>query len=171
MQWPLSREEASLFFRLVVRRYERASLIVTSTKSLSGLGRDLQRPSPGDSDSVWLLHYSGTRNIKDESYRLKEKRRAGLLGRPKPAAEEAEEEDSRGPGPPMTQSDPTPVTSPHPGILGEVNGNSELRSLGLSRLSARLHELGTRFHDRKPVSVEHLHFAIVEIFAGYVFVE
>jgi hypothetical protein len=29
-----------------------------------------------------LLHYSTTLNIKGESYRLKEKRRAGLLGRP-----------------------------------------------------------------------------------------
>ena len=29
-----------------------------------------------------LLHYSTTLNIKGESYRLKEKRRAGLLSRP-----------------------------------------------------------------------------------------
>jgi hypothetical protein len=29
-----------------------------------------------------LLHYSTTLNIKGESYRLKEKRRAGLLNRP-----------------------------------------------------------------------------------------
>jgi DNA replication protein DnaC len=28
-----------------------------------------------------LLHYSTTLNIKGESYRLKEKRKAGLLGR------------------------------------------------------------------------------------------
>jgi len=30
---PMSREEANLFFRLVARRYERASLIITSNKS------------------------------------------------------------------------------------------------------------------------------------------
>ena len=36
---PLSRDEASLFFRLVVRRYERASLIVTSNKSFLDWGR------------------------------------------------------------------------------------------------------------------------------------
>ena len=35
---PFSREEASLFFRLLVRRYERGSLIVTSNKSLADLG-------------------------------------------------------------------------------------------------------------------------------------
>ena len=31
---------------------------------------------------AFLLHYSTTLNIKGESYRLKEKRKAGLLGRP-----------------------------------------------------------------------------------------
>jgi hypothetical protein len=35
---PLAREEASLFFRLLVRRYERASLIVTSNKSFVDWG-------------------------------------------------------------------------------------------------------------------------------------
>ena len=34
-----------------------------------------------------LLHHATTLNIKGESYRLKEKRRAGLLGRPEPATE------------------------------------------------------------------------------------
>ena len=33
---PLSREEASLFFRLVVRRYEKASVIVTTAGRPSG---------------------------------------------------------------------------------------------------------------------------------------
>jgi len=37
-----------------------------------------------------LLHHATTLNVKGESCRLKEKRRAGLLGRPKPA--EATEE-------------------------------------------------------------------------------
>jgi len=35
---PLSREEASLFFRLIVRRYERASMIITSNKSFLDWG-------------------------------------------------------------------------------------------------------------------------------------
>ncbi len=47
---PLTREEASLFFRLLVRRYERASLIVTSNKSFADWGevfktRCWRRPS------------------------------------------------------------------------------------------------------------------------------
>lgn len=45
---PLSREEASLIFRLIVRRYERASLIVTSNKSFVDWGGGLQRQRLGD---------------------------------------------------------------------------------------------------------------------------
>jgi len=88
---PLSREEASLFFRLVVRRYERASLIVTSNKSFLDWGEVFNDHVLATAILDRLLHYSTTLNIKGESYRLKEKRRAGLLGRPKPLAEPAEE--------------------------------------------------------------------------------
>jgi IstB-like ATP binding protein len=38
-----------------------------------------------------LLHYATTLNIKGESYRLKEKRRAGLLGRPNFAVSEEQQ--------------------------------------------------------------------------------
>lgn len=79
---PLSRIEASLFFRLVVRRYERASLIVTSNKSFLDWGEVFNDPILATAILDRLLHYSTTLNIKGESYRLKEKRRAGLLSRP-----------------------------------------------------------------------------------------
>jgi DNA replication protein DnaC len=88
---PLSREEASLFFRLVVRRYERASLIVTSNKSFLDWGDVFNDPVLATAILDRLLHYSTTLNIKGESFRLKEKRRAGLLGRPKPTTETPEE--------------------------------------------------------------------------------
>jgi len=78
---PLSNLEASLFFRLVVRRYERASLIVTSNKSFLDWGETFNDPVLATAILDRLLHYSTTLNIKGESYRLKEKRRAGLLGR------------------------------------------------------------------------------------------
>jgi len=79
---PLSNLEASLFFRLVVRRYERASLIVTSNKSFLDWGETFNDPILATAIIDRLLHYSTTLNIKGESYRLKEKRRAGLLNRP-----------------------------------------------------------------------------------------
>lgn len=90
---PLSREEASLFFRLVSRRYERASLILTSNKSFTDWGEVFGDPVLATAILDRLLHHATTINIKGESYRLKEKRRAGLLGRtpiPQPASEEEE---------------------------------------------------------------------------------
>lgn len=84
---PLSREEASLFFRLIVRRYERASLIVTSNKSFLDWGEVFNDHVLATAVLDRLLHHATTLNIKGESYRLKEKRRAGLLGRPTPAVE------------------------------------------------------------------------------------
>lgn len=78
---PLSQLEASLFFRLIARRYERASTIVTSNKSFLDWGETFNDPVIATAILDRLLHYSTTLNVKGESYRLKEKRRAGLLGR------------------------------------------------------------------------------------------
>jgi DNA replication protein DnaC len=88
---PLSNLEASLFFRLVARRYERASLIVTSNKSFLDWGEIFNDPVLATAVLDRLLHYSTTLNIKGESYRLKEKRRAGLLGRPNLALDAEQE--------------------------------------------------------------------------------
>jgi DNA replication protein DnaC len=76
---PLSRDEASLFFRLVNRRYERASLILTSNKSFADWGEVFGEQVIATAILDRLLHHATTINIKGESYRLKEKRRAGLL--------------------------------------------------------------------------------------------
>jgi len=89
---PLSRVEASLFFRLVVRRYERASLVVTSNKSFLDWGEIFNDHVLATAILDRLLHYATTLNIKGESYRLKERRKAGLFGQPKPVDVEAEQE-------------------------------------------------------------------------------
>jgi DNA replication protein DnaC len=89
---PLSREDASLFFRLVARRYERGSLIVTSNKSFLDWGEAFHDPVLATAILDRLLHHSTTLNIKGESYRLKEKRRAGLLGRAASAPSSPEQE-------------------------------------------------------------------------------
>jgi DNA replication protein DnaC len=86
---PLSREEASLFFRLLVRRYERGSLIVTSNKSYTDWGEVFNDHVLATAILDRLLHHSTTINIKGESYRLRDKRKAGILGkRPKPTDDE-----------------------------------------------------------------------------------
>lgn len=89
---PLSREEASLFFRLVVRRYERASLIVTSNKGFVDWGEVFNDQVLATAILDRLLHHATTLNIKGESYRLKEKRRAGILSRPPAEGESRKEE-------------------------------------------------------------------------------
>src|SRR5512138_463515 len=89
---PLSQLEASLFFRLVVRRYERASLIITSNKSFLDWGETFNDPILATAILDRLLHYSTTLNIKGESYRLKEKRRAGLLNRSNSIQAETDQE-------------------------------------------------------------------------------
>jgi DNA replication protein DnaC len=81
---PLTHPEASLFFRLIVRRYERGSLILTSNKSFLDWGDVFNDQVLATAILDRLLHHATTLNIKGESYRLKEKRKAGLLGRTKP---------------------------------------------------------------------------------------
>jgi len=88
---PLNRLEASLFFRLVARRYERASLIITSNKRFLDWGEVFNDPVLATAVLDRLLHHATTLNIKGESYRLKEKRKAGLLGRPQQSLKGKEE--------------------------------------------------------------------------------
>jgi len=76
---PMTREEASLFFRLLSRRYEKASLILTSNKSFVDWGEIFNDQVLATAILDRLLHHATTLNIKGESYRLKEKRKAGLL--------------------------------------------------------------------------------------------
>jgi len=78
---PLSRDEASLFFRLLVRRYERGSLVVTSNKSFADWGEIFNDQVLAAAILDRLLHQATTLNIKGDSYRLKDKRRAGWFTR------------------------------------------------------------------------------------------
>ena len=57
---PLSQLEASLFFRLVARRYERASMIVTSNKSFLDWGETFKDPVIATPIHDRLMHYSTT---------------------------------------------------------------------------------------------------------------
>lgn len=93
---PMSRQEASLFFRLVARRYEKASLILTSNKSFVDWGEIFGDQVLATAILDRLLHHATTVNIKGESYRLKEKRKAGLLGTPRTRQEERPAEPVHG---------------------------------------------------------------------------
>ncbi|WP_413725366.1 IS21-like element helper ATPase IstB [Sodalis sp. RH16] len=76
---PMTREEASLFLRLLNRRYEKASIILTSNKSFVDWGEVFGDNVLASAILDRLLHHSTTVNIKGQSYRLKDKRKAGML--------------------------------------------------------------------------------------------
>jgi DNA replication protein DnaC len=81
---PLDPLAANLFFQLVSRRYEKGSILITSNKSLSGWGEVFGDQVIATAILDRLLHHSTIINIKGDSYRLKEKRKAGLLTRSEP---------------------------------------------------------------------------------------
>jgi DNA replication protein DnaC len=76
---PIDRQGANLFFQLISRRYERGSILLTSNQSLGAWGEVFGDTVIASAILDRLLHHATTINIKGESYRLKEKRRAGLL--------------------------------------------------------------------------------------------
>lgn len=80
---PLDAGEASLLFEVVCRRYERGSIVLTSNKSYGEWGEVFS----GDTVIATaildrLLHHSTTISIKGESYRLKDKKKAGIVTTP-----------------------------------------------------------------------------------------
>jgi len=77
---PLDEIGATIFFQWVSARYERGSIILTSNKSYSEWGSIFGDPIMATAILDRLLHHSTTINIRGESYRLKERRRAGLIG-------------------------------------------------------------------------------------------
>ncbi len=66
---PLSPEESSLFFRLLCRRYEEASLILTSNKSFLDWGDVFGDQTLATAILDRLLHHATMVNINGESFR------------------------------------------------------------------------------------------------------
>jgi DNA replication protein DnaC len=79
---PLDELGATIFFQLVSARYERGSIILSSNKSYGDWGTIFGDPIIATAILDRLLHHSTTINIRGESYRLKDRRRAGLLPQP-----------------------------------------------------------------------------------------
>jgi DNA replication protein DnaC len=78
---PLERASAHLFFQLVARRYEKGSILLTTNQPVTEWGQVFGDETIAAAILDRLLHHSHTLVIKGESYRLKSKKRAGLLGR------------------------------------------------------------------------------------------
>jgi DNA replication protein DnaC len=76
---PVEPHAAHLFFALVSRRYEKGSNLVTSNRSVSEWGIVLNDQVVATAILDRLLHHSHVLTIRGDSYRLREKRRSGLL--------------------------------------------------------------------------------------------
>jgi len=79
---PLDDLGATIFFQLVSARYDRGGIILTSNKSYGEWGSTFGDRIIATAILDQLLHHSNTINIRGESYRLKARRKAGLIPYP-----------------------------------------------------------------------------------------
>lgn len=78
---PLQRNQANLFFQVIAKRYETGSVILTSNLSFGEWDVTFAGNSALTAAMLdRLMHHAHLIQIKGESYRLKDKRRAGVLG-------------------------------------------------------------------------------------------
>jgi DNA replication protein DnaC len=79
---PLERPMATFLFQLVAKRSEKGAIILSSNKSFSEWGALFTDQVLATALRDRLLHHSTIINIRGQSYRLKEKRQAGVFHRP-----------------------------------------------------------------------------------------
>jgi DNA replication protein DnaC len=79
---PFETNAAHLFFQLISRRYERGSVLITSNRSVGEWGSVFGDPVVATAILDRLLHHSHVVTIRGDSYRLREKRRSGLIKTP-----------------------------------------------------------------------------------------
>lgn len=78
---PIDRLGANLFFQLISRRYEKGAMIMTSNQPFSNWGEVFGDQIIASAILDRVLHHAISVSIKGESYRLKEKLKAGLLAK------------------------------------------------------------------------------------------
>ena len=76
---PIDRTGANLFFQLISRRYERGPMILTSNQSFGSWDEVFGDRVIATAILDRLLHHAITVNIRGNSYRLKDKLKAGLV--------------------------------------------------------------------------------------------
>jgi len=75
---PIDEMGATLLFQVVSARYERGSVLLTSNKSYRDWGTIFGDQVLATAVLDRLLHHATTVNIRGESYRLRERKKAGL---------------------------------------------------------------------------------------------
>jgi DNA replication protein DnaC len=86
---PLGADDANLLFHVISHRYERGSIILTSNKSY-GEWAEIFSGDAVIASAILdrLLHHSTTIAIRGQSYRLRDKLKAGVITRNEEVAEE-----------------------------------------------------------------------------------
>ena len=79
---PLQPDAAHLFFQLVSRRYETGAMLITSNRSVAEWGAVFADPVVATAILDRLLHHSHVLTIRGDSYRLRAKRKSGLIKTP-----------------------------------------------------------------------------------------
>lgn len=78
---PFSSSQANLFFQVIAKRYETGSVILTSNLSFGEWEQVFGGNTALTSAMLdRLLHHAHVIQIRGDSYRLKDKRRAGIIG-------------------------------------------------------------------------------------------
>ncbi len=78
---PMNRAQANLLFQIVAKRYEIGSLIINRHLSFGQWDQTFAQDTPLTAALLdRLLHHAHVVPIAGESYRLKDKRRAGVIG-------------------------------------------------------------------------------------------
>jgi DNA replication protein DnaC len=83
---PIDRVGANLFFQLISRRYEKGPMILTSNQSFGAWGEVFGERVIATAILDRVLHHAITLNIRGNSYRLKEKLKAGLIRPEEPSS-------------------------------------------------------------------------------------
>lgn len=76
---PIDRIGANLYFQMISRRYERGPMILTSNQSFGAWGDVFGDRVIATAILDRILHHAITLNIRGNSYRLKDKLKAGLV--------------------------------------------------------------------------------------------
>ena len=77
---PFEKRSAHLFFQLVARRYEKGAMLITTNQVVTQWGTVFGDEVLAAAILDRLLHHSHTMMIQGDSYRLKQKRKSGLIG-------------------------------------------------------------------------------------------
>ena len=81
---PFNAHESKLLFEVIAKRYEKGSVILTSNLPFGQWGQIFANDTAPTSAMLdRILHHSHILQIKGESYRIKEKKQAGLMDRKK----------------------------------------------------------------------------------------